>query len=136
MTELTTSLSGEKELVRALKKLDDRLQQKIARQALRFGAKEYQKELKARLPKTSGPGVHLANSIKIARERDDRRSIKLLVGVSGIPRFYAHIIEFGSRFQAPQPVWRPVFQRLTARVTRTIGVKLGQLIIKEVRRGN
>lgn len=144
--DLDIKFTGGKELERALKRLPVQVEKKVVRQALRAGAKVWQKELKQSLPRSNitertinGQTVsvkHLADSIAIARPRSRRRDAFIAVGVKGLARLYAHIVEFGNSEQAAQPVWRPVFRRMAGQVITTVAEKLGKDIIKEVRRGN
>lgn len=146
MADVDVKFTGGRELDRAMSRLRWQVERKIARQALRAGGKVYQKELRDQLPRSGEPTTTiggttvskqaLADSIKVARPRDRRQDLLVRIGVAGLARLYAHIIEYGNSDIVAQPVWRPVFRRLAQKVIRTVAAKLGTDIIKEVRRGN
>ncbi len=143
--DVSFKFTGGKELERAMTRLDPLIERKLGRQALRFGAKVYQKDIASKLPESDlefthfkgkkVPKTHLKKSVRVARIRGTK-DLVIRIGVTGLARFYAHIIEFGNSEIQAQPVWRPSFRRMAQKVVATVAAKLGSDIIKEVRKGN
>ena len=145
-SEVDIKFVGGRELQKALNRIPSTIENKIARSALRIAAKVYVKELQKELPVddktymyingTRVPNVHLKKSVKITRPREMRRTLALRIGVSGPARRYAHIVEFGNSENTAQPVWRPVFHKKAQAVIVKFAEKLGENLIKEVRKGS
>lgn len=138
MMEVEYKFIGGPELKRALAELPKSVERKIARQALRMGAKVLQKHIKATLPvdAVTPDGVHLNKSVNITRpwQRSQRRQITLHVGYGGLARTYGHIVEFGNSRQQPQPVWRRAMTAVGSEVVQTVIDKLAKDTLRETER--
>ena len=88
---------GDKELLAKLKSIESKVEKQISKKAARSGGTKYARELKKAIP-LGPPNVHLRESIGVAtpKGRQFRDDIRVQVGVKGIPRYYAHIFEFGN----------------------------------------
>ncbi len=129
---------GGPELKRALADLPKAVERKVARQALRMGAKVLQKHLRSALPvdAVTPDGVHLNKSVGIFRpwERGLKRQIVLRVGYGGIARTYGPIVEFGNSRQQQQPVWRRAMATVGEQVVQTVIDKLAKDTLRETER--
>jgi HK97 gp10 family phage protein len=95
---VSVNLSGQKELLSALKELPDRMQKNVIRFALREAAKPILNGAKIRAPKKTG---NLVKNLKIKAWKSKKNSGKIGVSVGyvvGGQAFYAHFQEFGWRF--------------------------------------
>jgi HK97 gp10 family phage protein len=122
------TFKGGRELQRELKKLDEKVERKIAVSANRSAATMLKKMLAAELP-TGDSDDHLKDSLAVRKERG--RDIRHVVGVTGQARAYAHIIEFGSKYVAPNPVWRRVMESNAQEIFDEMAAKLWKGIRKE-----
>jgi len=137
-------IKGGKELERSLARLEERVERKIATQANRAGAALLKKRITSRMPRSglayprkrswklkSGSSNStkqdrpLSKSIAVRKVRG-AGMIKHHVGVTGWARAYAHILEFGSKFQAPNPIWRKALKNDANAVFDAVGLKIRQ----------
>lgn len=129
---------GGPELNRALAELPLAVERKIARQALRMGAKVLQKHIAATLPvdAITPDGVHLNKSVRIFRpwQRSLRKQIALHIGYAGLARTYGHIIEFGNSRIQPNPVWRRAMTAVGEQAVQTTVDKLAKDTLRETER--
>lgn len=149
----TIKIEGFSELERLLKQLPRTVARKLARQALRVGAKIVQREAKQRAPKNTGT---LAAGIKVRAakaKKKDRTAVMVRVGDGHFKgeTFYSGFIEFGyekvptiplpgGKFKSakrgseptttipPRPFMRPAFDAKKEEAARAIGKALGELI--------
>lgn len=112
-------IKGADEIIRALDKLA-REDVKIGQTAVRRAASQYRKDVKAVLPRSEGEkirawktnenggkhrkrgdieDVHVQDSIAI-RKQKGREVMAYNVGVVGLAKAYAHVLEFGSKNMA------------------------------------
>lgn len=126
------SFRGGKDLEKALTRLPEHVERKVATKANRAGAAYFRKRLIERLPRgttkvypTAKQRKPLSQSIAIRKIRG--RAITHHVGVVGWARAYAHIDEFGSKYQAPNPTWR--------RTLETESQNILQAVADELRKG-
>lgn len=116
---------GGPELNHALSQLPINIERKVARQALRMGAKVFQKHLEVSLPMDPTPdGVHLRKSISISRPRGMSKFILLRVGYKGLARKYGHVTEFGNSEISPNPVWRRAASQVGNQAVKVVIDKL------------
>ena len=126
MSEVSFDMSGLNELARKMDKLDDRLEKKLIRTGGRAAAAHLRRKLKQRLPKSSGEkvrvwrrdarkgegnalkgdaeDVHVRDSLGVTVKKG-RRSLQIQVGVTGLARAYAHVLEFGSKNMSGNRIW-------------------------------
>lgn len=129
-------IKGGKELEQSLAKLEEKIERKIGTQANRAGAAHLKKALAARLPRSNrnerrlvdNASKRLADSVAVRKQKGKR--ILHHVGVTGWARAYAHILEFGSKYQAPNPIWRQTLKQETSNILAVVGDKLREGIRK------
>jgi HK97 gp10 family phage protein len=124
-------VQGVKELEQRLEKLEERVERKIATQANRAGAAYFRKQLKAQLPRSTRNANRLENKKQAKRlhksigiRKQKGRRILHHVGVVGWARAYAHILEFGSKYQSPNPVWRKTLERESPQMLKVIAERI------------
>lgn len=108
----TLRIEGGRELSRKLKSLDDDVRKKIGRAATRDAAKVVRVEVEnSAPPRATGP-IHIADSIKVsvASKEETRYSWVYYVRVSR-KAFYWYFQEFGTSKMAPNPFFRPAFEK-------------------------
>lgn len=117
-----------KELERALKRLGQKSEAKIAGQAASAGARLYRKELIPNLPrdaeKRAGKvGGKPKDDVRLIKSIGVRKAGKTLyeVGVAGPARHYAHLIEYGYRNIPPFPAWRKTLESSANRILDAMG---------------
>jgi len=119
----TIRLRGAKQLLEALKTLDDKLAKKVYREAMRAAAKPILETAKANAPVVTGA---LRKSLKI---RAIKRTRKGRVGVvistdKGFFKgetFYGSFIEFGTKNMPAHPFIRPAFDSHKVSSIKIIG---------------
>jgi len=116
------SVFGDKRLERALRELPVRIQNKVARKALRAGAKVIGDEARARVAVSSErtrPGRHLRDTIKVRAMKRSRAKFGFNVQTGrrielGIPpdekSYYPFSLEYGTAKAAAQPYMRPALE--------------------------
>lgn len=120
------SVLGDKALERKLRKLDERVQKKIVRKALRSGAKPVLADAKAYVPIDTGA---LESELKITASRARRGFFGVQVAtpprsILGIgpddKGYYPAILEYGSDKMEPIPYLRPAFDNNRGRALAII----------------
>lgn len=91
--EIKYNISGAKELEDALKKLPDIAAKKVAQGAMRAGANVFKKAAQENVPVESGD---LKKAIVVRQDKIGQSTVNYSVGITGKPRFYAHLVEFGT----------------------------------------
>ncbi len=137
----TVKITGLDELKKDLKNLSENKVRNILTSSLRAGATEIAKRAKENTPKDTGD---LARSIGVDKRRTPKTFIKFSVSPrinkaitsKGVRRSvnqanYALNVEYGTRFQAPQPFMRNTFDQLGENVTNAITKKMANRIEKE-----
>ena len=129
MTKLfDLKIEGFEEVFKTLDTLDDKLQGKIMRPALRVGATIIEKAAKAKSP----VGITGKNKrfIKVKALKRSRKTIGVMIQTGtreqlGIPRdefgYYPMVLEFGSKNQKKDPFMKPALQQNHAKATSAIG---------------
>ncbi len=128
----TFKMRGLSELQKSLNTLPDRLRENALKNASAAGARVIRDEAKRLVAVESGG---LRDDIVVARTFKQRgRRIRLrgavVLGIRGSSRFFAHLIEFGSSRQSPQPFMRPALRAKAAEALKVIGAKLAKEINK------
>ncbi|WP_417848372.1 HK97-gp10 family putative phage morphogenesis protein [Thalassoglobus sp.] len=102
-------LTGVKEIDKKLATLEQKLQKKVLRKAMRTGMKGIQSEIKARMPKDTGA---TAKGVKVrAAKKQKRGSIGIEVR-SQDDNYIAKWLEFGTSKMAARPTFRNVFDEM------------------------
>ena len=133
-------VKGFKAVIKTFNVLDDNLQRKVLRQALRSGAKIIQKAAKAKSP----VGI-TGNNKKFIKIKSLKRS-RVTVGVAvvtgtreqlGIPRdefgYYPMVLEYGSKHVKKQPFMKPALEQNREKVIKEIAKKIEAGIEKILR---
>lgn len=102
---LSINVNGEREIVRALRKLDDRLVRRVMRKAVRAGANPIVRTARQNVPRSTGllrkslgTKVKTYNNGTIVAIIGPRTGFKQLVnGKPRNPTKYAHLVEFGTK---------------------------------------
>ncbi len=97
-------IKGGKQLAQLMKQVPLRIERKIAKKALREGARPVIKEARARAPK--GKTGLLKKSIRAYTAK----GAKIRIGPSR-DAWYAHFVEFGTSKMTARPFMRPAFDR-------------------------
>jgi len=117
---MSVTVTGMKDLQKALKQFPKNVQKNICVGATRAVASEIAKDAKQHAPVRSGD---LKRSIKVVKRKTrDESKIRFSIGAGGkikwkvkgeqnsaIP-YYAHMVEFGTSKMAAQPFMRPAFE--------------------------
>ncbi len=110
MSSSDFKIIGAKELDKALKQIGPKFEKRIAKGAIRAGARVISKQAKENAPKKSGA---LRKSIQIVARRSGDAVVSIVTRSGakfikmGRGTAYAHIIEFGSKDRAATPFLRP-----------------------------
>ena len=128
----TFKMKGLSELQSSLNKLPDKLRENALKNASAAGARVIRNEAKRLVPIEEGD---LRDNIVVARTYKQRgRRVRLrgavVIGIRGSGRHYAHLIEFGSSRQSPQPFMRPALEAKAKAALKVIGQKLAKEIAK------
>lgn len=121
MPKFTVDLSGEKELISELKKLEAATRAKYLQAAIMAGAEVVRKEASARAPKRTG---RLAANIITEIEGNtsaDRASVK--IGPSK-EAFYGMFVELGTSKMSARPFLRPAIDAKKDEVEATVAREL------------
>ncbi|QDV34011.1 HK97-gp10 family putative phage morphogenesis protein [Tautonia plasticadhaerens] len=145
-------VTGHKAIDRKLRKLEPKIQRKLARKATREGLRPILDEVIASAPEDTG---FLRDHVKLRAVRKKRRGeialhviipsipFKAAFGDSKTPKangskttyFYPSIIEYGSRDRPPDPWVRRAFERLQGKGRQTMIDELWGAIEREASRG-
>ena len=126
MSELSFEMVGLKDLAKRLDKIEARVEKRLIAQGSRAATSHLRKVLRKKLPRSDGiklrkwrrdaqgsegdgrkgeiEDVHIRDSIGIKVVRRSN-SIVARVGVVGLARAYAHVLEFGGRFHTGNRIW-------------------------------
>jgi HK97 gp10 family phage protein len=142
------TLTGDKELARALRKLGGKVERKYTRQAVNVAATPILKDARRKVPEQTG-------TLKLSlgkRVRTYKRSgtVMALVGPKTNveaefkgrvrkPKFYAHLVENGhiasdGSFVPAQPFLRPAFDENVDKSRQIVAKKLAAGVLKEWRK--
>ena len=129
-------VNGLKEMERSLKKLPDNLRDKALKNASAAGARVIRKEAIRLAPSRTG---RLKDNIVVSRSFKQRgRRVRLkgavVIGIRGVSRYYAHLVEFGFSRGTPQPFMRPAFDNKADEALRAIAKKLSKEIVKQAKK--
>jgi len=104
-------IKGIDELLKNLRKLPERVQNRVVVGAIRASAKPLISEARARVPVNTG---NLKKSIGVTKRRSKNKNI---IHFSVSPRkggkyngFYGHFLEFGTSKMSARPFLRPAFE--------------------------
>ena len=133
---VTVQMTGGKELVRKLKRLDQKVRKRIARKALRGAANPIRDDAKANVPVAEGK---LKRSLR-TRVQVSSRTQAAFVEARWPMGAHAHLVEFGTVERVrksggstgampAQPFLRPAFDRHV----RTAPAIMGRIIDQELR---
>lgn len=129
----TLKIKGGPQLLRELGALEQKVEKRIGKKAIRAGGTEYAKLVRRKIPMDSEDNVHLKRSIAVASLKGAKmgrakNKIAVQVGVKGPARYYAHIYEYGSKFHQGTGVFtktlksstRQIFERIKYVLTREL----------------
>lgn len=130
---VTVTLTGLKELDRAVKKLPKGMQRRVLNNALRAGGRVIQKKAKALVPVKTGT---LKRSIVVRTGKAKQGAATVFVTTTSgkgekNDAWYSHIVEFGGKRVRKQPFLRPAFDETHKEQLDAMGEALAQGIIKE-----
>lgn len=129
-------MKGLSELQSSLNKLPDKLRDNALKNASAAGARVIRNEAKRLVKVDSGT---LQDSIVVVRTFKQRgRRVKLkgavVLGIKGVARYYAHLVEFGSSKQSPHPFMRPALDSKASEALKVIAEKLAKEIAKAAKK--
>lgn len=135
-------VEGFSELDNALKELPKATGKNALRRAARKALEPVMEAARSMAPVDDGT---LRNSLKVATKlskrqasihrkmvRDDKASVEVYAGASALPQ--AHLSEFGTVNQAPQPFLRPAWDQNKDKVLDVMKTELGNEIEKAAKR--
>jgi len=124
---------GLDKLLKSLHVLPERIQQNVLVGAIRAGTKPILTEAKAKVPKRTG---NLKKSLGVIRVKT-RDKTKVIFTIS--PRkggkndgWYAHMVEFGTSKDRPQPFLRPAFELKADETINSVRIYMAKRIDKEI----
>jgi len=130
MADNTNRVRGLRDVQQALKKLPDKVEQRVLDDAVRAGAQVILKEAKARVRVRSGA---LKRSIALgalaAGQR--RRPGQIFVGVKEPESERAHLLEFGTRYARAFPFLRPAVDTRRRAFIKKVADMLGKGVERE-----
>lgn len=116
MAKVYNQINGAGELAKILGDFEKKLQTKVLRKAMRDGAKEFLKEVKARTPVDTG-FLKKNSKIKAAKRKKNFIGFQIVIGSGGDKREYiAAFIEYGTFKFPARPFIRPAFDAVKDRV--------------------
>lgn len=122
---ITFDIKGTKDIIKRLNEIDNKLEKRIGKKAVRAGGSEYAKLVRRELPMSNEDDVHLKKSIGIATPKGKRKNnIAVQVGIKGKARYYAHVFEFGSRFVTGSRTFTRTFESSTRAILDRIANRL------------
>ena len=124
-------VTGGRETAAALKALGRAsVQEKVLRQALRPGAAAIRKDVRGRVPVDTGL-YRKSIAVGIGKRNRYGEAARLYVGVKGPRKFISHILEFGSRYVAARPHFRPALAANVENTIRLFGAAIWPRIVAE-----
>lgn len=144
MAEMLVKVLGDKQLIKNLEMLPERMKKRVMKPAMRKGAAVIAKRAKKKVKSRSGL---LKRSIKAKATKNGNGRTYVDPSVSGeyrgkrvVPTKYAHLVEFGTSTSAAHPFLRPAleegkreaFDAVTAEAQRQFGklAKQGKTTLK------
>jgi len=95
---VTFELKGTEGMFKTMKSLEDKVEKRIAKKAVRAAGTFYARQVRKQIPMDTEDDVHLKKSIGVAGVKGRRKNdIRVQVGVKGPARQYAHLYEYGSK---------------------------------------
>ncbi|ODA67671.1 hypothetical protein A7A08_01706 [Methyloligella halotolerans] len=143
MARQTVRVEGLRELDRALGELPKRTGKAVLRRVLKKASEPLAAEMEAGAPVAAGElKESVAASTKLsarqkriqkrATAREDKATAEFYVGAGALPQ--AHLQEFGTKDQPPQPFARPAWDRNKMGILRSIKTLLASEIKKAAER--
>ena len=136
MPKNTFDIKGIKEITKALKKLEAKVQKKIIRKALRTEARGMQKEVKSRAP--VGETGSLKKGVKLRAQKRSKKSIGMDILIDakslGLPSNHPAAVEYGTSKQDAQPHWRPAFDNNKDRLVSDLPRNIVRNIMQEIKK--
>ena len=123
-------LEGFDDVIKTFEKLDDKLQAKVMRPALRAGAKVIAKAAKNKSPTLTGKNKRF---IKVKALKRSRKTIGVAIQTGtreelGIPRdefgYYPMALEYGTQHIKKRPFMRPALEQNRGKAILAIGKKM------------
>ena len=128
-----SDIKGMDQLLKSLKVLPDRIQKNVLVGAIRAGTKPMLTEAKNKVPQNTG---NLKKSLGVIRAKT-RDKTKVIFTIS--PRkggkndgWYAHMVEFGTSKDRPQPFMRPAFETKASESISAVRDYMAKRIDKEI----
>ncbi len=117
--KITFDIRGADQLEEALKTIGPRVARRVGARAMRAAAKPIVQEAKRRVPVKTGK---LKRSITANPKRTRvEKELMIQVGFKPPASSYAHLVEYGSVKQAPQPFMRPALDAKAAEAIEEMG---------------
>lgn len=133
MSSSDFKIIGGKALDKALKQLGPKFEKRIAKGAIRAGARVIAKQAKANAPKESGA---LKRSIQVVTRKTKGADVAVVTRhkkkdiKQGKGTAYAHIIEFGSKYIPARPFLRPALDSKAKEAVKAVGKYVQERIAK------
>lgn len=129
-------MQGLSQMQRSLNQLPNNLREKALANASAAGARVIRKEAKRLVPTRTG---QLKDNIVVSKSfRHRGRKIRLkgvvVIGIRGVARKYAHLVEFGFSRGSPKPFMRPAFDNKAPEALRAMAEKLSTEIAKQAKK--
>lgn len=120
---------GDKAIEDLLRKLPEKVAQRVTVNALRAGGRIVAKGMQQRVPVKTGK---LKRSITVSSARKATKSqAHVVVGFRKPTSRRAHLTEFGTENARAQPFIRPTLEQDGEKVVRQIGENMGKGIVRE-----
>jgi len=119
--------SGVDDMFKRMKALEDRVEKRIGKAAIRAGGNEYAKLLRQNIPvDDKDDNIHLKKSIAVrgVKGKFAKNMIRVQVGVIGPATRYAHIYEWGSRFFQGTRIFTKTLESNVQAILNRIALKL------------
>jgi len=134
--DLDVKFSGFDDVFKKLEQLPRRVESNVVRRAVRAGGAILVKEARSLVPVDSGT---LKKSIGQKPQRARKSHFFIQVGARAGKKqkndaWYAHLIEFGTKYQPARPFLRPAFDKKEKEIVKKIGEKLNEGIHREAKR--
>ena len=132
--EISFKVTDDK-ILRQLDSLDYRIERRLGLKALRAGMAILRKEVRNSLKKIQLSGT-LYKSLK-TKQITAGRTLGMFLGVVGVARRYAHIVEFGNSKIRANGTWRRAASpEKIAIIQKKVAEKLFEDLQSELRKGN
>ena len=134
MAKRLSRMRGEKALDDVLRRLPDKIGEKVVVEALKAGAKPILADMKAKVPVRSGELRDAIVMRKATRKQRRFGSAPVIIGFKKPTSRRAHLTEFGTATQRAQPFMRPALDTQAGAFFAAMRDKLGKALEREAKK--